>query len=153
MDINKLKESAEEYAAENGLVVISLKCSSSNVIDIFLDSVEGVSIDKCIELNRLIESSFDRDVEDYELTVSSASVSDPFSHPIHYQKNIGREIEFFTHTSHKYSGVLESFDQDGFEVSYSEKVAEEGKKRKVLKEFTKKFPYSEVREVRLVFKF
>ncbi len=152
MDIEKIKELAENFAAENEFVVVKFKSLPSNVIEIYLDSMDGVAIDKCIELNRIVGEQFDRDVEDYELTVSSASISEPFSHPIHFQKNIGRGVEIHTLNSTKLVGVLQSADDEGFTISYTEKVAVEGKKRKIEQDITKTLLHSEVREVKLSFK-
>ncbi len=153
MEISKLQDCVEKYATENNLVVIDIKCSATNTIEITLDAIEGVSLDKCIELNKHIESNFDREEEDYELTVSSASISEPFKHLVQFQKNIGREIEVLNTESRKITGILEEVTEEGFTIAYTMKVLEEGKKRKVEKEFKDTFKYSEAKKVCLVFKF
>lgn len=153
MEINKLKDCVENFVQQNDMFVIGVKCNESNVIDIIIDSIDGVTLEKCIELNKTIEAQFDREVEDYELTVSSASISEPFSHIKQYQKNEGCEIEVQFMDNEKQIGIMEDVTEDGFTLIYSKKIVEEGKKRKILKEFCDKVLFSDARKVTLVIKF
>lgn len=154
MDISKLKECVNSFASENELFVIEANCNESNVVSITIDAMNGVSLEKCIELNKHIESQFDREIEDYELTVSSASISEPFKHIMQYRKNEGSEVEvMFIANSEKLIGVMDDVTEDGFSLMYSKKVQEEGKKRKELKEFCDKIAFSDVKKVTLVIKF
>ena len=52
--------------------LVDLKISSDNRINVAIDGDNGITIDDCIDLSRKIESSLDRDVEDFELNVASA---------------------------------------------------------------------------------
>lgn len=132
------------------MVLVGVKCSATNVIEVLIDSLQGVHIDKCIELSRHIESGFDREVEDFELTVSSYSVSEPFVHPVQFEKNIGRQVEIVTTTGGaKIKGELISYDGQSVEVKYEEKVAVEGKKRKQLIETTQKVELDTVKTIKL----
>ncbi len=44
--------------------LIDLSVSSSNQIQVFIDSMEGLPIIECVKYTKLIEEEFDRDVED-----------------------------------------------------------------------------------------
>ena len=143
-----------EYAEANGLFVVEVKVSAANDIQVVVDSMEGVPIDRCVELSRFIESRFDRDAEDYELTVSSASISEPFRMLEQYRKHQGREIEVWLEGERtKRTGVLGDVTDEGFSLTGTEKVEVEGKKKKELREVKREFPFAQVREAKLVIKF
>ena len=76
--------------------LVEVKVSADNVIEVLIDSMDSVTIDHCIALNDAVLSHFDRDVEDYELTVGSYGISDPFKVVQHYLKNVGGEVEVLT---------------------------------------------------------
>lgn len=157
MDIKELKKVVEEYISEmkstQEIFLIDITCTTSNVIEVVLDSIEGISLEKCIEVSKHIESHFDRDVEDYELTVASASISEPFKIKQQFIKNLDSDIEVVLNDSEKIIGILSAVEEDFFVLTYSKKVLEDGKKRKVLKEFSQKIAYDQAKSVKLVIKF
>ena len=75
------------------IFLVEVKVSADNIIDVAIDSMGSVTIDDCIALNNKVLDHFDRDVEDYELTVGSYGISDPFKVLQHYKKNMGGEVE------------------------------------------------------------
>ncbi len=148
----KVGQAVAEYLDGKDMVLVSLKCSASSVIEVTLDSMDGVTIDTCIEANRFIESRLDRDEQDFELTVGSASISEPFSHPLQYRKNISKEVEIMEEGARtKLIATLAGADDEGITVTYKEKVAQEGKKRKMEVEQTRTIPFSSLKSVRLHF--
>ena len=160
MEKNKITETVNEYIDGKDLFLVDVKCSASNVIEVVVDSMHGVDIDTCVDLSRFIESRFDRDKEDYELTVSSASSSDPFSLPQQYRKNIGREVEVWINgeaagekTDIKRTGIITGAGDDNFTLSYTVKEAVEGKKKKETREVNEVIMYGDVRSTRLIIKF
>ena len=49
---------------------------------------------RSLKISRFIESNLDREVEDFELSVFSAGLSEPLSWVVRqYKKNIGTEID------------------------------------------------------------
>lgn len=64
-------------AAERGLSVVELLWDDDeNVFEITLDKAEGeVDIHDCEHVHRAILAAFDRNIEDYSLTVSSLGLS------------------------------------------------------------------------------
>lgn len=148
----KVEQAVGEYLAGKDMVLVSLKCSASSVIEVTLDSMDGITIDTCMEASRFIESRLDRDEQDFELTVGSASISEPMTHPLQYRKNISREVEIMEEGSRtKLIAVLEDADDKGITVTYKEKIAQEGKKRKVEVEQRRTIPFSALKSVRLHF--
>lgn len=148
----RVEQAVAEYLDGKDIVLISLKCSASSVIEVTLDSMEGVTIDTCIEASRFIESKLDRDEEDFELTVGSASISEPLCHKLQYRKNISRALEIIEEGSrNKLIATLEEVGDEGIVVSYSEKIAVEGKKRKVETQQKRTIPFSAIKTAKLHF--
>ena len=90
MKTEEIKHLIEPVLTEHHLFLVELKISKDNVIEVFVDALEGVNIQTCIAVSREIESSLNRDEEDFELTVSSAGLGYPFKVEQQYQKNLGR---------------------------------------------------------------
>lgn len=156
MEKSAITEVVNEFIGGKELFLVDVICSSDNVIEVIIDSLKGVSIDTCAELSSFIESRFDRDKEDYELTVASASVSDPFVLVEQYRKNIGREVEVWVKGDTKdikKEGILTDVTPDGFTISYDMMVPVEGKKKKELQRVEDTMNYNEVRTTRLIIKF
>lgn len=153
MDIEKVKNCVEQFVSDNDMFIVDIKYNDLNVVDITIDSMKGTSLDKCIELSKFIESQVDREIEDYELTVSGASISEPFKHIKQYYKNSGKEIEVLLLSNEKIKGVLGDVTESSFTITHLKKVVEDGKKRKVLVEFCDPILYSDVRKAALVLSF
>ena len=76
-----MKEKVEQLIAEGvegtDIFLVKLTVSSSNDINVLLDSDSGLTLSDCRSISRAIESSLDREDEDFSLTVSSAGVGEP----------------------------------------------------------------------------
>lgn len=127
-DIIKL---AESYLAKTNHYLVDVKVTPDNRISVEVDSFEGVAIDFCVELNRFIESNFDREMEDYSLEVSSAGLTEPFKVLKQYEKNIGKEVEVITKDGKKLLGTLEGLKESGIVLQVEKQVKPEGSKRKI----------------------
>jgi ribosome maturation factor RimP len=130
IDIEKIKEFVNECLGNGELFLIDATCSPDNDIEITIDSDSQVDIDDCIALNDKILSAFDRDQEDYSLTVTSAGLGQPLQTLRQYLKFIGQKVEVLTSESKKLNGVLISANENQIVVSVKERVTVEGKKRK-----------------------
>ena len=93
----------------NGFLV-DVKVNTSNVITVFFDRMEGVQVENCLEVSKHIEEHFDREAEDYELTVCSAGLDNPFMVNEQYQKNIGKEVGVLLSNGKRKSGTLLSYE-------------------------------------------
>jgi len=78
---------------KEGYFLVDVDVTPDNRIVVEIDQAEGVWIDDCVDLSRFIESSLDRDVEDYELEVGSAGIGQPFKVLQQYINHIGQEVE------------------------------------------------------------
>jgi len=143
----------EEYIAESELYLVDLKVSHNNHINIEIDSNRGVSLDDCVELNRFVESKLDRDIEDYELEVSSAGLTEPFKVLKQYEKNKGKEVEVLTLIGQKFSGLLQEANQQNFKILTEQNVKQEGAKRKSIVQTPVLFKYDEIKYCKLIIRF
>jgi ribosome maturation factor RimP len=90
-----LKEKVEQLIAEGiegtEIFVVKLTVSSSNDINVLLDSDSGLSLADCRTVSRAIEFNLDREEEDFSLTVASAGIGEPLVLR-QYMKNVGRKV-------------------------------------------------------------
>ncbi len=133
--------------------LVEVTVSSSNVIHIMVDSDTGISINQIVEISRYVEEKFDREAEDFELSVYSAGLSEPFSLLLQYKKNIGIEIDVLLANGQKLNGLLKNADDQGIDLEVSTKEKIEGSKKKELVIRVHHFEYSEIKEAKQVLKF
>ena len=138
IDTERIREIIDEKLAGTDLFLVGIRQSPSNEIEITIDSDTSVGIDRCAELSRAVEEAFDRDAEDFELTVMLRQ----------YRKLIGREVEAVLKDGSKLTAVLKDASAEALTLSYSEKVAVEGKKRRVSVERERTIPLAEIKTTR-----
>jgi len=143
----------EDFLQKNNQYLVDLKVSPDNRIQIEIDSFRGVSLDDCVLLNRHIESLLDREVEDYELEISSAGLTEPFKVLNQYKKNAGKEVEVLTKAGIKLRGILGSADETGFELEFTKSVKPEGAKRKIDITEKVKYTYNDIKTTKLIISF
>ncbi len=73
----KILAVAERLLEGSDMFVVECNCSPSNEIELVVDSDSSVSIESCVNLSNAINEAFDRDEEDFSLTVSSAGILSP----------------------------------------------------------------------------
>lgn len=121
----------ESYLTDTDHYLVDVKVTPDNRISVEVDSFKGVAIEFCVALNRFIESKLNRDVEDYELEVSSAGLTEPFKVLKQYEKNVGKEVEVMTKDNKKLIGILEGLKDTGIVLQVEKQVKPEGAKRKI----------------------
>jgi len=138
---------------DDGMFVVDIKVSTSNVIHVYVDAFDGMTIEKCIAISRHVEHSLDRDEEDFELQVSSPGLTESFKVKQQYIKYTGKEIEVVTSENEKLEGLLKESNDEGiiFETSAREKVEGHKKKQMVVKEYNLK--YEEIKSAKAVISF
>lgn len=135
------------------IFLVEVKVSADNIIDVAIDSMGSVTIDDCIALNNKVLDHFDRDVEDYELTVGSYGISDPFKVLQHYKKNMRGEVEVLTKDGKKLKGTLKDADEEGFTLTITKKVKLEGKKRPEMVDEDLNYKYDEIKYTKNIIQF
>jgi len=126
--------------------IVSVKVLPTNRIQVYVDAVGGLNVKDCVNISRQIEGNLDREVEDYELQVSSPGLTEPFQHPLQYKKNVGREIKVTTLDGESIKGELTAFT--GEEITLQ---PEKKKKKEEAEPVT--IPLSEIKEAKTVISF
>jgi len=126
----KIAETIESYLESNSLFLVSVEISKDNDIEVTVDSEGRVALSHCIDINNIIGERFDRDSEDYSLTVTSAGLDQPFRVLRQYQKYIGKEVEVVLKTGGKIKVILEAVNEESMEVSSEKSIKVEGKKKR-----------------------
>jgi ribosome maturation factor RimP len=93
MDYAKIESAVEIAATDNDAFLVELELKPNNIIVAFVDSDNGLTIEQIKMINRQIESDLDRDVEDFNLTVSSPDLNRPLKTWRQYKKNVGRYLK------------------------------------------------------------
>jgi ribosome maturation factor RimP len=137
--------SAEEIITNPETFVVDITISPANDICVTLDSDSSVSVDDCVAISRAMSARIDEITDDYSLVVTSAGIGQPLKLLRQYHKLIGRSVEVVLADGAKILAVLDAADENGITVSYQEKVAVEGKKRKQLVDVVKTYTYDEIR--------
>ncbi len=149
----KIQEIIENFVKQKDAYIVDITVSTSNKINVLIDSMKGFTINDCVETSRFIESNLDREVEDYDLEVSSAGLSEPFKVVQQYQKNLGKDVETITKDGKKIKGILSNVSENGFEIEESKMVKIEGKKKKQAVIEKHNFSFDQVKSTKIIIKF
>ena len=102
----KIEDIANEALKETNIFLVDVLVSRSNVIQVFIDHQDGVSLDDCSALHRSIEDQLDREQEDFELQVSSPGLGQPIRVFPQYVKVIGQKLEIILQDGDIIKGTL-----------------------------------------------
>ena len=121
---------------EPAYFVIGVSIRPVNNISLFIDGDAGVTIEKCVRINKalykqIVENEVYADGE-FSLEVSSPGIDEPLKMTRQYIKNIGREIEVDTIDDRHIEGKLIAADVAGIEL---DEETGKGKKKEVIKHF------------------
>lgn len=130
------------------MFVVGCTCSAANDVELMVDSDTSVAIDACATLSRAVEAQFDRDEEDFSLTVASAGIGSELKCLRQYRKLVGRPVEVLLASGVKILAQLEQADEQGISLSYEERQVVEGKKRKQTATVMRTFPFAEIKQTR-----
>jgi ribosome maturation factor RimP len=148
IDKTALEQVINDALEGTGMFLVTLKVSKDNVIDVALDSDEDITIDDCVAVNDAVLAAFDRDQEDYELTVGSYGITSPLLLPRQYRNSVGGEVEVLTRDGRKLKGVLADADDQGFTLTTTVKRKLEGKKRPELVQEQERFSYDDIKQTK-----
>jgi ribosome maturation factor RimP len=129
-DRDKIERLVKDFISDTDLFLVAVRVSSSNKITVLADKNDGITIDECVALHRHVEKSLDRDVEDFELQVSSPGLDMPFAVIEQYYKNEGQKVTVVTNEGDKYNGILKNVSKGGFDLETEVKVKGKAKENK-----------------------
>lgn len=149
MNASVIKDAIESAVVARGCFIVDVSVSKDNDILITIESEGGiVDLSDCEAVSRQVEASFDREVEDFSLTVSSAGLDQPFKIFRQYLKAVGSQVEVQLKGGRKMVAKLIAADPEGITLSYSAREAVEGSKKKVMVQHEDRFTMAEVNSVR-----
>ena len=153
IDKKELTAVINKALEDSKMFLVDITVSGDNVIDVQLDSMESITIDDCIAVNNAVHEAFDQDVEDYELTVGSYSLTESFKVLQQYEKNLGGEVEVLTTAGSKLKGTLTSASNEEFTITVPTKTKIDGKKRPEIVDVEHTFKYDEVKYTKNILQF
>ncbi len=97
--------------------LVDLRIKPTNNIKVFLDGDSGITIEKCVQVNRKlykkIEEAAFYPAGDFSLEVSSAGLDEPLKSLRQYKKNIGRLVEVQLQDGTQKEGQLMDVNEEG----------------------------------------
>jgi len=145
IDRTKIELSIKDYFRGTGLFLVGVKVSSSNRIIVLADKNEGITIDECARLHHHIEKALNRDIEDFELQVSSPGLDMPFAVIEQYYKNEGKKVSVVDNEGLKHTGILRNVTSGGFDLETEIKVKGKAKEKKEIS-----FNFDQIKSVKIV---
>ena len=135
MQKEQIIDSIDEAVRSRGCFLVDVSVGKDNDIEITIEKEYGdVGLGDCVSVNDAFIAIFDKEAEDYSLTVTSAGLDQPFKVLRQFQKAVGSVVEVSLKGGKKIIGVLTEADETGIGLRYSQKEAVEGKKRKEMVE-------------------
>ncbi|MEF2791873.1 MAG: ribosome assembly cofactor RimP [Alistipes dispar] len=145
IDTKKITEAAERHLEGTDMFVVECTSTPGNEIELTIDSDTSVGIDACVALSRAVEADLDRDAEDFSLTVASAGIGSELRTLRQYRKLVGRPVEVLLTNGVKILAHLNEATDEGVTLSYEEKQAVEGRKRKQSVKVTRSYPFAQIK--------
>jgi ribosome maturation factor RimP len=142
----KVSNLLEEGLLEKpSLFLVDLSISESYKITVTLDGDNGVTLQDCIDVSRVIDNNLDREEQDYSLEVASAGVSTPLKLVRQYKKNIGRTLKVKTATE-TIEAKLDAASEESVTLLWTAREPKKVGKGKETVEHQREIPYSEIKE-------
>jgi ribosome maturation factor RimP len=135
----------EALSDKPSLFLIDLTITDAFKVIVTLDDDNGVVLQDCIDISRVIENNLDREEQDFSLEVASAGVSSPLKHIRQYKKNIGRTLIVKTETENIEAELVEAND-DFVILSWKAREPKKIGKGKETVQKTLEVPYGEIKE-------
>lgn len=136
---------------EPEIFLVEIRIKPTNNVKVFLDSDNGMSLDKLIQYNRKLYKDLEENSffpgGDFSLEVSSPGLDEPLKLRRQYLKNLGRGVEVTRIDGEKNEGKL-------LQVGETEIVVEEEKgkgKKKELVQHT--IPFDNIKSTKIQIKF
>ena len=149
MNVSEIIDAIGSEIVARNCYIVDVTISKDNDVEVTIESEEGtVELDDCVAISRYFETKFDREKEDYSLTVTSAGLDQPFKVLKQYQKAVGKKVEVMLKGGKKMVATLTAASEESITLSYTAKEAVEGKKKKELVEHNDTFTMDHVNSVR-----
>jgi ribosome maturation factor RimP len=138
---------------ERNCFVVDLDVRSGNNILLEIDSIKGITVKDCVDFSKAVEANLDREIDDFELQVSSPGLGKPFRVKEQYIKNIGRNVKVTPIDGTVVKGELKEVSENEIMVehSYKEKIEGRKKKQTIIKQ--EKINFNNIKETTIIISF
>ena len=143
----QLSTKIKEYCKANGVSDVDF---TTDVRLVDHSDGTGVHIEHCMTISKHIEEHFDRDIEDYQLTVCSAGLDNPFMVDQQYHKYNGQEVGVLLNNGKRKKGIILSYENDVLTLETLKK--KKGRKKSYITEELR-IPQTEIKETKLKINF
>lgn len=138
----------EALALNESLYLVEVSISTNNKIQIVIDGDNGVPLSECIRISRTVDSSLDRETEDFSLEVSTPDIAHPLKLNRQYIKNINRILKVKT-ADEEIEGTLQEADDEKIVLTWKAREAKALGKGKVTVQKTVTIEYNDIKEARV----
>lgn len=151
IDKNHIAQLVNEDIDGSEIFLVHVSVGGANKIMVEVDSPDGINVSDCAKISKYIESKMDRDKEDFELTVSSPGLENPFRVPQQFAKNVGRNVVVDLVSGKQMKGILKNFNNEKVELETLQKEKNGNKKELVAKNHL--LTLNEIKQARVVVSF
>jgi ribosome maturation factor RimP len=109
-----------------------------------------VQVEHCLAVSKYLEAHFDRDVEDYELTVCSAGLDTAFVVEEQYHKYNGKEVGVLLANGKRKTGLILDYKDNVLTLQVAKK--KKGRRKDYILEEVE-IPQNEIKETKLKINF
>ncbi|RXJ88557.1 ribosome maturation factor RimP [Arcobacter sp. CECT 8983] len=99
--------------------IVSLKENDMNIFRVYVTSKEGINLDKCAEISRMISPILDLDEPmngKYNLEVSSPGIERKLKNPRHFKASIGEKVKLKDFEKNIIKGELVEADDNEIKI-------------------------------------
>jgi len=151
--VKTIKELINKAIEGTSIFLISCEVNPGNSIQVLIDNMNNTSVQDCILVSRGIEHNLDREVEDFDLSVSSPGLSKPFVVREQYLKNIGRRVKVKPLEGKAAEGELSEVTEEFILLKDKVKERIEGRKSKQWVDKEYKFLFNDIKETKVIISF
>ncbi|MCP4121316.1 MAG: ribosome assembly cofactor RimP [Bacteroidetes bacterium] len=139
------------YFENSEYFLVDIKSTPQEKIMIFIDGIVNVTIEKCVEVSRMLEEFLEEEKlvgDKYTLEVSSPGMDQPFKVFRQYEKSIGKGLEVLKKDGIKLEGILREVNEDRISL-----LVEKKKKGKVIESNVAVVPFEEIKATKQLITF
>ena len=123
----KVRELVEAKIKDSEIFLVEIKVGGGNRINIAIDRPGKLNVGDCAEVSRYVEAGLNRDVEDFELTVSSPGLDQPLKVLNQFLKHTGRNVRVLLKDGKLLRGKMTKADEEALTIE----LFTENKKKKI----------------------
>ncbi len=150
---SRIEDIIGSYIQDTDIFLVDIKVNAGNIIQVFLDKPTGITLNECSEISNFVIPRLNKDIEDFELEISSPGLGMPFKVLKQYQKNINKEIDIVLNNSMKVKGLLKSASAEKIEIEETIKLKNVIQKKTEYNKVINTYLMKEIKSAKLIVNF